>query len=134
MRRSDNLECVNQFQVDAGGRVVVVESFSLGGDALQGTRILVVATVYQAHVLAFVQLGVSAWSFLLDGLFESEFVLILREYAGKAHGLVGHLGLLHHELQGGIFNIYLIHFIKYPLFMIPPRYGRLSKDNDANVR
>ena len=88
---------------------MVVESLSLGGDALQGARILVVATVYQAHVLAFVQFGVSARSFLLGGLFESEFVLILREYAGKAHGLVGHLGLLHHELQGDVVDGLLVH-------------------------
>ena len=94
---SDDLECVNEFEVDAEGHVVVVEVLVRGGDVLQGAGILSVASVDEAHVIAFVKLGIAAWAFLLDSFFETESVAVFREYAGVAHRLVEHFGLLHHE-------------------------------------
>ena len=96
---SDDLECVDEFEVDAEGHRVVVEVLILVADILQGARILAVASVDKAYVLPFVELGIATWTLLFHGFFKSESILIHREHTCVAHRLVEHFGLLHHELQ-----------------------------------
>ena len=112
---SDNLKCVDEFEIDAECHIVMVEAgvFVLGADVLQGTRIPVVAAVDEAHVLAFVKLGIATGAFLLHGLFESVLILILRQYACEAHRLVDYFGLLHHELQGDVVDGLFVHMLLF---------------------
>ena len=49
---SDDLECVNEFEVDTESHVVVVEVLVRGSNVLQGAGILSVASVDEADVLA----------------------------------------------------------------------------------
>ena len=106
---SDDLECVDEFQIDAEGHGVVVEVLVVIADVLQGARILAVTSVDEAHVIAFVQLGIATRAFLLHGFFESESVAVLREHTGVAHRLVEHFLLLHHELQLDVVDDLLVH-------------------------
>ncbi len=104
------MECVNQFEVDAEGHGMMVEVLVVRADVLQCTRILVVAPVHEAHVLAFVELGIATGTLLLDGFFETESILIHREYSCMAYRLVGYCCLLlHYELQGDVVDGLLEH-------------------------
>ena len=135
---SDNLKCVDEFEVDAECHIVMVEArvFVLGADVLQGTRIPVVAAVDEAHVLAFVKLGIATGAFLLHGLFESVLVLILRQYACEAHRLVDYFGLLHHELQGDVVDGLLVHtdisFIGFTMQTYADVRGEKKKESFGN--
>lgn len=111
------MECVNEFQIDAEGHVVVVEVLVVRTDALQGTCILAVASVHKAHVIAFVELGVASGALLLHSFFESESVAVFREYTGVAHRLVEHFGLLHHELQLDVADGLSVHIENRILFL-----------------
>ena len=110
---SDDLECVNQFQVDTEGHIVVVESFFLRSDVLEGAGILVVMAVHEAHVLALVEFGISSRSAALHAFFETVSVLIHRKDAGVAHRAVLYFGLLHHELQGNVVDRLFVHNSKF---------------------
>ena len=114
---SDDLECVDEFQIDTEGHRVVVEVLVVRADTLQGTCILTVASMDEAHVIAFVKLGIAAWAFLLDSFFETESVAVFREYAGVAHRLVEHFGLLHHELQVDVVDSLSVHIENRILFL-----------------
>ena len=115
---SDDLECVNEFQIDAEGHGVVVEVLVVIAEVLQGARILAVTSVDEAHVIAFVELGIATRAFLLHGLFKFVFVPILRQYTSKAHRLVHHFGLLlHHELQVDVVDSLLVHKENRILFL-----------------
>jgi hypothetical protein len=104
------LECINQFQVDFEGHIVVVVVLSTRMYVFQGARILVVASVYQAHVLPLVQLGVTAWTLYFYGFFETEPFVVSREYACVAScRLVSYLRSLHHELQRDVVDSLFVH-------------------------
>ena len=132
---SDDLECINQFQVDLESHIVVVVVLVLGADVLQGAGILAVAAVHQADVIAFVELGVATGALLFDGFFETESFAVSREHTGVAHRWVDdYLWLLHHELQRDVVDGLLVHkFRWHPWYRFHLTIGWLSKDDDAKL-
>jgi hypothetical protein len=133
---SDDLECVNEFKVDAEGHVMVVEVLARGGDVLQGAGILAIASVHEADVLSFVEFGIATGALDFDSFFETESFTVLREHTGMANRLVdNYLRSLHHELQRDVVDGLLVHMaivFKITMQMYGDGKGEKKKESSWN--